>query len=309
MTNLQESTLSMNVGMINFLKKNPAITALFPGFDLLFSKLTANTDGIMVLREQQEVDKKGIRNNKEMLRADLSAKAFDVSRKTEVYATLANNLILANEVHFSGTSLTRATDSKLESRSLIIYEKANENISDLLPYAVTEDDLISLKLAIDLFHAAVPAPRTGTIERKLITSQLARLFKENEAIFVKIDLLVEIVRLSKSDFYKGYKDNRMIIKTGVGSVALIASATDATTGETFKGVKFTFIYQNGNGANVKSIATLMKITSTKGKFYIKNMLEGPYLVLVEKPGLKSQELHINKADGDRIRLDVKLEKI
>jgi len=309
MNNSQESTLSMSVGVINFLDKNAAVTAILPGFVPLFTRFKVNKDLILVLRDQQEVVQKGISDNKDMLRGDLSSKAFDISRKTEVYASFANNLILAKEVHYSKTSLTKSTDSKLESRSLIIYEKANDNITNLAPYGVTEDDLISLKHAIELFRAAVPTTRTGTTEKKLVTNQLARLFKENEGILDKIDLLIEIVRLSNPDFYKGYKDNRMIIKTGSSSLALIATATDAVTGKGFKGVKFTFIHQDGNGEETRRAEPLVKITSPNGKFQIKNMNEGPYIVHVEKPGLKSLELHINKAAGDRIKLDVKLEKI
>lgn len=309
MTNSQESKLSMSVGMVNYLDKNAAITSTLPGFTPLFTKFKANTNGIMVLLDQQEVNTSGIKDKKVLLRTGLASKAYDISRKTEAYASFANNLILEKEVHFSETSLTKATDSKLESRAQIIYEKANANIADLMPFDVTEADLIALKDAIDLFCAAVPTTRTGTTEKKLITNQLVRLFKENDAILEKIDLLVEIVRLSKPDFYKGYKDNRMTIKTGNGSLALIGSATDASTGEELKGVKFTFKHQNGNGAGVRSIETLVKISSKKGKFNVKKLAEGPYLVLVEKPGLKSQELHINKADGDRIKLEVKLEKI
>lgn len=309
MNNLQESTVSMSVGVINFLDKNAAIFSILPGSEPLFTKFKVNKDLILVLREQQEVGKKGIRDNKEMLRAVLVDKAYDISRKTEVYATFANNLILAKEVHYSETMLAKSTDSKLESRSLIIYDKAKANIANLAPYGVTNDDLISLKNAMELFSAAVPTTRTSTTEKKLITDKLARLFMENEGILEKIDLLVEIVRLSKPDFYKSYKDNRMIIRTGRSSMALIATATDAVTGKGFKGVKFTFIQEDVNGTETRRTDTLVKITSPKGKFQVKNMTEGPYLVLVEKPGLKSLELHINKAAGDRIKLDVKLEKI
>jgi len=309
MNNSQESTLSMNVGVINFLDKNAAVTSILPGFVPLFTQLKVNKDAILVLREQQEIDKKGIRDNKDMLRAGLAAKAFDISRKTEVYASFANNLILVKEVHFPETSFTKATDSKLEIRSLIIYEKANANIADLGPYGVTKDDLIILKSAIDLFSASVPTTRTITTEKKLITNQLARLFTENEEIIEKIDLLIEIVRLSNPDFYKGYKNNRMIIGIRHNSLALIATATDAVTGKGYKGVKFTFIHQGGNGEESRKTEPLVKITSPNGKFQVKNMTEGPYLVIVEKQGLKSQELHINKADGDRIKLDVKMEKL
>ena len=265
MNNTQESTLSMNLGTLNYFDKNAAIASLLPGVEPLITKFRVNVNAILVFRGQQEIDISGISGNKEFLRADLAAKAYDISCKTEAYASLSNNLILEKEVHFAETSLTRATDSKLESRSLIIYEKATANIADLGPYDVTEDDLISLQNAIDLFHASVPTPRTGTTEKKQITDQLARLFKENAMILEKIDLLVELVRLKHPLFYSGYKDSRKIILTGTGSLALIALAIDATTGEAIKGVKFTFVHQNGNGEKVKNETPLVKVTAQKGK--------------------------------------------
>ncbi|NEW82409.1 MAG: hypothetical protein GZ094_08595 [Mariniphaga sp.] len=309
MNNTQESTLSMSLGTLNYFDKNAAIASLLPGVEPLITKFRVNVNAILVLREQQEIDISGISGNKKFLRADLAAKAFDISRKTEVYASLSNNLILEKEVHFAETSLTSATDSKLESRSLIIYERANSNIDDLMPYGVTEDDLIALQNAIDLFHASVPAPRTRTTEKKQITNQLVMLFQENAKILEKIDLLVELVRLKQSLFYSGYKDSRKIILTGTGSLALIAIATDAATGEVIKGVKFTFVHQNENGEKVKNETPLVKVTAQKGKLNIKNLAEGPYITIVEKVGFKKQELLVNKAAGDRIKLDVKLEKI
>jgi len=134
----------MNIGTSNYLDKNNSITANLPGFEPLFTKLKSNINEIQNLREQQEIDKTGIHDYKEMLRADLAAKAYDISRKTEVFANFATNLILAKEVHYSETALIKATDSKLESRAQIIYDKADDNLGDLLPYGVTEDDLSAL---------------------------------------------------------------------------------------------------------------------------------------------------------------------
>jgi len=301
--------LSMSVGIVNYLEKNASITSVLPGFEPLFTKFRINTDGIMVLRKQQEIDNSGIKDHKEFLRSNLIAKAYDISRKTEAFATFANNHVLTKEVHFSETALSHAGDSKLESRSLIIYEKAKENIADLKPYGVTEDDLTALKNAIDLFHVSVPAPRKGTTEKKHITSQLVKLFKDNAAILEKIDLLVDVVRLSQPDFHAGYKENRKITVTRTGSLALIAKATDAATGEGIKGVKFIFIPQNANKEIAKAEEQLVKMTAQKGILNIKNLGEGTYTAIVVKPGYKQIELTVNKAAGDRIKLEVQLEKI
>lgn len=304
MTNIQENSLSMIVGTIIFLDKNAAITALLPGFGPLFTQFKVNKDEILVLKEQHEITKSGISNRKELLRADLVAKAYDISKKTEVYAKLVENVILAREVHFPISSLSKASDSKLEDQALIIHGKANANIDALAIYGITPEDLTALKSAIDLFHLAIPTPRMGTTDKKQITDQLAKLFKVNDGILAKIDLLVEIVRLSQPVFYGGYKDCRKIINTGSGSLAMIATVLDAETGEGIKGVKFTIARQDASGDE----KPITKITAKTGKLNIKSLADNTYSTVVAKTGYKQKELTISKAAGDQVKIVVKLEK-
>jgi hypothetical protein len=286
------------------LDQHAEITATLPGFGPLFTQFKLNNDGILVLRDQQAINKSGISAHKESLRADLAAKAYDISRKTEVYARMANNSILAKEVHYSETALSKAPDSKLEARALIIHTKATVHIEALAPYGVVANDLTALKSAIDLFHAAIPTTRNGKTETKQVTDQLKDLFKANDLILKKIDLLVELVRLSQPVFYSGYHDNRKVINTSTGSLAMMATAIDAESGEGVKGVKFTMIRQ-GAGSDEKPI---VKITAKTGKLNIKAMADSTYSAIVAKTGYKQKELTINKAAGDQVKLIVRLEK-
>lgn len=311
MNNKQESVLSMFNVATNYLVLSIDYTSLLPGYSALFELFKEKTEEIMALRERQEINKSGIRDRKQFLRADLAAKAYDICRKTEVYATLSENSILAKEVHFSETALSNTTDLKLESRALIIFEKANDNIANLAEYDVVAADLTALKVAIDLFHIAIPTPRTGTTDKKRITDLIVQLFKEANAILEKMDLLVEIIRLKQPVFYSGYKDNRKIIARGITTLALTAFAMDAITGEGQKGVKFTFVFQAGTGigSGQKVVEPFVKITASKGKFNVKSMTDGSYVVTIEKTGYKKQVITVNKAAGDRVKLEVKLEKI
>lgn len=311
MTNIQESKNSMELGLRDFLNKNASIANNLPTFGILFLQYNSNLDQIQVLREQQEIDTSGISDKKDLLRSDLVTKAIDVSRKTETYAKMTNNSILAKEVHYSKTDLDKSSDLKLRDRVLIIHDKADANIADLAEYGVNPGMLIDLKNVIDLFNASIPAIRTGKTETKQVTRQLNRLLKANDEILAKFDLLVEVVRLTEPVFYSGYKDHRKVINTGAGSLALIAKATDAITGEVLKGAKFTFIPQNGgeNKGDAKTGEPLVKRTAKKGILHIKNMTEGPYLTVVVKTGYKQKELLVNKAAGDRINLNVQLERI
>jgi len=311
MTNYQESKYSMMIGTRDYLIKNSEIAKTLPAFGELFPGFNANINQIQVQRELQEIDKSGITDTKSMLRFDLTSQALDVSRKTEVYARMNNNAILAKEVHYSETDLNKSADSKLKDKALVIYDKANANVAALAVYGIRPEMLTALKNSIDLFNASIPTTRTGKTETKQVTNQLTKLLKANDELLTKFDLLVEVVRLTEPVFYSGYKDHRKIINTGTGSLAMIAKATDALTGEAVKGVKFTLIHQNGTGnkPETKTGEQLVKITAQKGILHIKNLTDGPYLTIVSKTGYKEKELIVNKATGDRINLNVQLERV
>ena len=310
MTGKQESKYSMKLALRDFFNKNATITSILPSFGTLFPLFTGNIIQIQVIREQQETDKSGISDNKDLLHDDLVFKALDVSRKTEVYAKMSNNAILAKEVHYSETELNKAADSKLKDKAILIYDKANANIAALTTYGITATTLTALKNAIDLFNAAIPSTRIGRTETKAATDQLAKLFKANDELLSKFDLLVEVVRLNQPAFYSSYHDNRKVIETGTSTLALTALITDAITGEGIKGAKATFVVQNGTAkaATTKAEKPIIKITAIKGIFKIKNMADGIYIVTIEKTGYKIATVTVNIANGDMTVLEVKLER-
>jgi hypothetical protein len=310
MTNKQESKYSMELAVRDFFNKNAAVTTTLPNFSALFTLYNNNLNQVQVIREQQEANKTGISDNKEMLRKDLIAKAYDVSKKTEVYAKLNNNAILAKEIHYSESDLLRAPDSKLKDKSMLIYDRANSNINVLGPYGISATTLTALKAAIDAFNTAIPSTRIGKTESKSATTQLTKIFAANDELIKKFDLLVEIVRLTQPVFYSGYKDNRKIIDTGVGMLALIARVYDANSGQFIKGAKATFIPLNGtaNASMFKTTKQLVKVSGNKGIFKIKNLPDGTYEVHVVKTGYKPLTIITSVASGDRTVLEIKLEK-
>ena len=310
MTSKQESKYSMKLAVRDFLNKNATVTATLPGYGTLFALYLANIAQIQVIREQQEIDKSGIKDNKDLLRVDLVTKAYDVGKKTEVYAKMNNNAILAKEVHYSETELNKAADSKLKDKALLIYDRANANLAALATYGITAAVLTALKNAIDLFNAAIPSTRTGKTETKTATDQLAKLFKSDDELLAKFDLLVEIIRVSQPVFYSAYKDNRKVIETGTSSLALTATITNKETGEGEKGVKVTFVSQNGalKSTSVKAEKPIVKITAAKGIFKIKTMADGTYTATIHKSGFKEQIVTVTIAQGEMTELIIELEK-
>ncbi len=304
------SRLKMKLGMRDYLNKNAAITSTLPTFGVLFPQFNDNLSRIQVLSEQQQINKSGISDHKKLLRSDLVVKSLGISRKTEVYAKMNNNQILAKEVHYSETELNKSSDSELKDKAEVIWDKANTNILALAEYGVHPEMLTALKSGIDLFNASIPTTRTGKAETKQTTAQLAGLFDANADILAKFDLLAEVVRFTQPEFYSGYKGIRKIIKTGTGSLALTANVRDASTGEGIKGAKITFVLQKEEltGINARIEANLVKTTSEKGNFTIKSIADGTYIATVIKTGYKKQVVNVAIATGDLTKLRVQLEK-
>jgi len=310
MTNKQESKYSMKLAVRDFLNKNATITATLPGYGPLYALYLSNIAQIQVVREQQEIDKSGIKDNKDLLRNDLVAKAYDVGTKTEVYAKMTNNAVLAKEVHYSESDLSKAADSKLKDKALLIYDRATANLTVLATYGINAATLTALKSAIDLFNAAIPTTRTGRTETKTATDQLADLFDSDDTILAKIDLLVEVVRLSQPIFYKAYQDNRKIVDTGTGSLALKIQAYDALSGDGLANVTLTLAPTNGllKAASANGNGSIVKKTADGGGSHFKSLDDGTYTLTAEKPGFKKVVETVNVVNGEMTVLEIKLEK-
>lgn len=251
---------------------------------------------------------------KNQLKATLIAQAIDVSRKVAAYATIVNNTVLLNEVKYPESDLKRCADTILKDRCQVIYDRANANVAALATYGVTAAILTGLQTAITNFNAAIPKPRLGINDKKQATTQLASLLDNVDINLSKIDTLVEIVRITQVNFYRGYKNARRIVETGVGSLALKGSAFELNSSEPIQNATFTFTLndntlragvtsENSNGAE-----KIVKKTAAGGSFNIKSMPEGTYNVIVTKPGYKNKEVTISVINGELCYLVVELEK-
>jgi hypothetical protein len=310
MNNKDESWNLMGVATRDYLDLNATITSTLPGFGMLFSQFSDNMIQMQVIREKRETDTTGIADTKRQLRVDLVARALDVSLKTTAYAKMTHNSTLLKEVYYPETKLRMSSGSTLKDRALLIHDKAEANLKDLEPYGITPESLAALKQAIELFNASIPKPRLILTEKKQATDQLANLIKSSKAILEMIDSLVDIVRLSHPMFYAGYWNNRRVIGTGKGSLALKALVTDADTKAGIKGVKVSFACkdQNVKLATAKNDKPLMKVTAEKGRFRIKTLTAGTYMVTLNKPGYTEKVIPVNVADSETTELVVELER-
>ena len=308
MTSGQESRFSMQMVVRDYLVANAAITATLPNYAGFFSAVTSGISQIHSIRAQQEADKKGIAISKSQLKANLIVVAMDVVRKMVAYATIGANSELLQEVNYSQSDLKLSADTILKDRCQVIYDRANANVAALAAYGVTPAIVANLLTALNAYNVAIPKPRLGITDKKLATEQLAQTLKVVDDNLAKIDVLVEIVKVSQAAFYSKYKNARKIVETGVGTLSVKGKITDAESGEGLKGATVSFATEaTGKAINVGG--AMVKKSAEKGGFNIKSLAEGSYTVTVSMPGYKDAVATVYVTDGALSVVDVKLEKV
>lgn len=312
MTIFENCKFNMEQLLRDLFNRNPRIINLLPGdFANKLIRFSQNISDIETISEKQQTSRKGIAGKKSILYTNLGIKAYDICTKIEAYAIITGNTVLADEIHFSKSKLTRASASKLRDRSLLIHEKAVANAAALVPYDITAETIAELKSCIDLFVESIPSTRSSRIEAKATTSKLRKLFKENDELLEQFDLLVVVLRNTNPEFYNSYKDSRKIIDTSSGKLMLTAHITDAASGEGIKGVTATFVSESTNpkATSANGEKPLVKKTANKGIFKVKSLPDGIYTVTIEKPGYKTITVTVSISKGEMTMLNASLDKI
>lgn len=198
-----------------------------------------------------------------------------------------------------------------------IYDREQTNLTALVTYGVTAATQTALQAAITTFVTFIPKPRLSINEKNQSTVHLANYFDSADGAISNFDTIIEIVKISHANFYNGYKTARMIVETGIGSLAVKRLIADTTTGEPLKGAKLSFS-PNGhdealkaadNGGNTnKSEVMLTKRTADKGGFNIKSLPEGVYSATISKNGYKDQVETVAVTQGELSDLNIRLSK-
>lgn len=311
MNRVLESKYGMYLATQGYVKPFVSVTSQLPGFDGYFANFSGNNEIIKATKEQLEHGTSGISENGEQHRINLIKITMEVGEKIEVYAKLNNNIVLAKEVHYSESELIKARGISLTDKAIIVYNKATEHAAEVEKYGVTAKMIVDLKAAIDKYGDIIPTIRISRSKQKLNYDNLKELFKTNDTILEKMDLLMEIVKFSNPDFYKGYKNNRKVIIKGKVSLSLKAMVTSAHDGIEIKGAKATFMPKREMmmmAEEAVDVKPVVKRTAEKGRFRIKNIPEGIYTVTIEKVGYATKTLTVNISDSEMTRINVKLDK-
>jgi hypothetical protein len=312
MTVKQESRFSMHLVVRDHCLANAAITATLPNFSIPFTLVQSNIIQLQNFRELQEADKTGYAENKNNLKVNLVKLTADIARKMVAFASFTNNPVLLNEVNYTEPILTKKADTILRDCCQLINTRAAANAAALLTYGVTAANITAQLTAITAFAAAIPQPRLGIADKKKATDQIAVLLKTIDDNLEKMDIIVEVVKVSQPMFYKEYKNTRKIVETGIGTLSVQGKVTDKDSGESLQGATLKFTPDASNVMKKLQDADdngdVVKRSKSKGGFNVKTLPEGSYAVRVSKPGYKDVNIILNVTDGALSTMKVKLVK-
>lgn len=303
MNNYHEKKSQMYLTVEAYCKQNAAITELLPNFSLLVNSLSEKNSVLNALTEKHQLDQSGTAVNVGQLKEKLVNLAIDASRKLTAYASYKKDLVLLSEVQLSKTGLKSSPAQKLVDLATGLYNRAQLHMEELQTYNVTDASQTALQEAINEYGQWFMQTRLRSIDSQEVAVKINALFDSIEQDLKQMDILVEIIRESKPEFYAGYKSARKVLTRRTSALALKAQVTIVGSGEPLVGVTLVFTGVDDETKGEK----LEKRTAEKGSCYIKMMVPGDYLVKASRPGYVTQELTISVADAEMYRLNIEMQ--
>lgn len=305
----QENRLNMYLAVRNFVIPNEEVAKTVPNFMTNYAIVQNTIAEIQSVAEFQRTDKTGLALGKNKQRELLIVMAAENSSIVLSYAKSIKNDLLLSEAKFKESDLSRLSDVALKDSSMIIYNKAEENISNLAEYGITPETQAEFLKAINSFNISIQSPRHGINEKSQATKKIPELFKKADDAIENMDFAVNGVKRRLPDFYNGYRSARVLVDLGTGRLALKATVRDRLTGEPVRGVSFSFLHDGMKAAGTSGNGEISKKSAEKGRLQIKSMPSGNYKVVISKPGYKDKEAVVSIGEGERSEMVVELEKI
>jgi len=293
MKRLQERKFSMAIVVEKGLADaDNSIIQIIPRYKFYHQSLIDFIENIKTAREKQEKDISGTAQVKATQKEKLIENAITVCRKVNAFAIDEENQELENQLKYSKTKLENSADTILRDRCQIIHDTALEQLEHLEPYGITKPILESLQKDIDSFVKLIPAPRLKITSKKDATDELGIMINNTTKLLRKMDKVFEMVRDTHSDFYRNYKNNRIIINPGSSRSSVTGSIKDEAKNPIAKVV----ITEPKTGLNIKS--------GPKGTFRIKKMEPGNYEFSFAKNGFEEKKIKvaINEKETTKVLL-------
>lgn len=172
-------------------------------------------DGIAQMgqnRQVQEADNTGLTDNKADLRSNLITGILPVSAALKAHANSSKNQELKAKANYTRSELLTSPDPVLYDIGTLILNLATPILADLNKYFISIEKLDKLNGLLTDFNAAIPQKRVAISVSKVSTGNIGEVIVRLSTLLKdEIDVLMQLFEESQPDFYKAYKNARIIV--------------------------------------------------------------------------------------------------
>lgn len=304
MTKSQDLKLMMYYSVISVNEKYQTTWSGNSIYSDSHNKFKVKVQLIESTRELQIAESMGITVDKKVKKDALIDKVVFIEHRIKSFASNTGNAELLTGMDYTASRLKHVEQAELAGIANIIIGKAQANIAALAPYGITAAVITDIQSAVTAYNTALPRTKAAKIQKRNATLLLKQYFEEADTLLKeRMDMDIDIFKVSKPDFYTQYKLARIIGGGSHGTIMLKVNVTQKPDGLPLHNVLCTLANTNSKQAPV------IKKTSTLGHFSLKNLSEGVYEVKFSKIGFKEQVISTNIVDGEMTTLDIVMEPL
>ena len=217
MTKNEENKFSSYRVVISVLDENQSIISRLPALCSALTKLKSYYSDLSERDIDYTTSTSGKTNAKNLIKDELIDKLAPLTDTLFSFASHNNNEQLKAKCHVSRTKLKSMRASDLLSKSKIIHDLANANITELAEYGVTAARLTDLLNKTSEYNDALNIKDTGFTNKSAARLTLSQLFDSTDKILKdEIDPLIENFRETDKIFYDKYQAARVVKDLGLG---------------------------------------------------------------------------------------------
>lgn len=172
-------------------------------------------DEINAIELIQETNTTGNAVEKEANKLAMAQAAFVICKALQVFAKDTGNAVLAEEINFELSNLSRVKDTDAEIRCQLIHDRALTNAVALAAYGVTLPGITTLKGLILAFHNSLGKPKAAESVTAAATHDLDVAFRALIQILHELDGMIDMLRFTQATFWQGYQTARKRDDSGV----------------------------------------------------------------------------------------------
>ncbi|MBW8330548.1 MAG: hypothetical protein K0M40_00890 [Prolixibacteraceae bacterium] len=182
--------------------------------DLVFAHQRLQ-DGLLLLgqnRQVQEADNSGLTETKTDFRTNLINRIGFLSAALMSHANSVNDKDLKAKANYSKSDLTQSPDPVLYDIGILMVNLASPILGELNKYFVSEEKIAELNALLSDFNLAIPQKRAANSVTKVSTGNIGEVIVSiSKLLKGEIDVLMRLFEESQPDFYKAYKNARIIV--------------------------------------------------------------------------------------------------